>query len=86
VRRGDRRDRFRIHHLAVQVHGDDRCRGAVDRGLRGGRIDQQGVGTDIDESGPGTGRAHRFGRRDERVRRDDHLVTGADTEAAQDEF
>ena len=68
------------------MYRDDRggCRG--DGCLHGVRRHQQCVGVDVDEDRRGADRHDGFDGRDERVRRHDDLVTGADAECREHEL
>ena len=72
-------------HLTVEVHGDDRPGVRAERGGDQLRVDQR-VLVAVDQNGVGPGADHGLRRRDERVRRDDDLVAGADPEAPEHQF
>ena len=83
---GERRQGGHVRHLTEQVHDDHSSRpGADGRGHRVG-VDQEGVGEHVDEPGRGAHRHDGLRRRDERVRRHDHLVARPDTQAGEDEL
>jgi hypothetical protein len=75
-----------IGHLPEEVDRHDRSRARRDSRLNGGGVDEQRVGQHVDEAGPGADRAHRLGGGDKGVRRHDHLVTGPDPEAGEDQL
>ena len=74
---GQLAERRQVDRLAEQVHDHDRSSAIGDRRLDGVRVEVERVGSDVDEhrdcADPGDG----LSRREERVRRGDHLVAGA---------
>ena len=76
--RGQGAERVHVADLPVEVHGEDRSGPWADRSRDRGRIDQAVVGQHIGAHRRGAGVDHGERRRDERVRRDDHHVAGAD--------
>ena len=62
---------------------DDRPRSRRDRRFDLRRVDVVGIGLDVDENRFGAGSPDRAGGGEERVRRRDHLIAGADTASHQ---
>jgi hypothetical protein len=72
--------------LPVQVHRQHRPGLRPHRGGHGGRADQPGVRLAVHQHGRATGPGHGLRGGDERVRRQDALVTRPDTGRAQRQF
>ena len=78
-RGGDRRPQSRdVHHLAVEMDGDDRPRPLRHGCRRESEIDEERVRVAVDEDRRRADEAHHVGRRREGHGRYDDLVAGAD--------
>ena len=82
-RLGERVDRVDVTCLPVEMDGEDRRGSRPDGGPGRGGVDQPGPIEHIAQHGRRTDVADRQRRGDERVRRHDHLVTGADAVGLQ---
>jgi hypothetical protein len=80
---GDGHDGVHVGRLAGEVHGDDGARPRCDRGLDGAGVDVERLQVDVHEHRHAVGLDHRRCRRQEGVRRDDHLIAGHQTRGHQ---
>jgi hypothetical protein len=82
---GDRAQWRHVGGLAVEMDGDDRARARADRRFDARGVDVAGGLVGLHRYRRRAGLAHREPGRDEGVRRNDHLVAGADAPGAQHE-
>jgi hypothetical protein len=83
---GYARERVHVRRMAVKVYRNDPG-GAAGAQLALRRVDRDGARerVAVDQHGHGTHQAHRFGRRDERIRRHDHAIARPGTQRAKRE-
>jgi hypothetical protein len=76
-------DGIHVGRQAVQMDRDDRLGAWRDGCFDLAHVHVAGICLHVHQDRAGTGKGHRCGRGDKGVRRDDHLVTGADPECSK---